>query len=118
MKIKTATTFWERLRGLLGTDANQLNFDVLHLKPCTDIHTFGMRYPLDVAFLNCHNRVIGIRRRICPNRFCSAPFGTVSVLERPALRQAWFKKGDILPPASPNNHIRKNRYTFQKGIQP
>jgi len=89
MKIATATSFWQRTRGLLGTYPSELNFDALHLIPCKSIHTFGMHYTIDIAFLNCHNRIIHTRYGIAPNRLCHAPKLTASVLERPTQESPW-----------------------------
>ena len=96
MRIKAATSFQSRLCGLLGTDPRQLGFDALHLIPCGDVHTFGMRYALDIAFLDHRNRVITICRGVRPNRLCFAPRGTASVLERPAQKQSWVLPGDFV----------------------
>jgi len=84
MKIVEASSFGARLRGLLGTQAGDIDFDLLHLKPCKSIHTFGMNYALDVAFLDSKGRVIKVCRNLPPCRLCSAPRRTASVLERPA----------------------------------
>ena len=96
MRVATASSFWSRFRGLLGTRFDRLAFDALHLTPCKSIHTFGMRYALDVAFLNRHNKVIRVRYRVMPMRWCSAPPGTVSVLERPAAQRPWLHNGQYI----------------------
>ncbi|MGH9027282.1 MAG: DUF192 domain-containing protein [Acidimicrobiia bacterium] len=50
-----ATTRRARRRGLLGQD----DFDgALVLRPCRQVHTFGMRFPLDVAFCDGDGRVL------------------------------------------------------------
>lgn len=54
-----------RRRGLLGRDAVE---GVLVLRPCRHVHTFGMRFPIDVAFC----AVTGVVLRTCtlpPRRF-------------------------------------------------
>lgn len=46
--VEVAATRRARRRGLLGRDG----FDgVLVLVPCRQVHTFGMRFPIDVAFV-------------------------------------------------------------------
>ena len=45
--VEVADRFESRLRGLLGRD----RFDgALLLRPARSVHTFGMRFPIDVAF--------------------------------------------------------------------
>jgi uncharacterized membrane protein (UPF0127 family) len=53
----------ERMRGLLGRsclDATQ----ALWLEPCNAVHTFGMRFPIDVVFIDDRNRVLAIHRNV------------------------------------------------------
>ena len=48
MRVEIACSTWSRLRGLLG----RKRFDgVLLLMPCNDVHTFGMKAPIDIAFV-------------------------------------------------------------------
>ncbi|MCL2679980.1 MAG: DUF192 domain-containing protein [Coriobacteriia bacterium] len=107
MNIKTATTHYDRMKGLLGTRQHQLDFDALHLIPCKGVHTFGMKYALDLAFLDRRGRVIALRRNIAPNRMCQSPPGTKSVLERPTSKSRWLKPGE---------HLAK--YTNAQGVRP
>lgn len=44
-----------RTRGLLGRDALE---GVLVLRPCRNVHTFGMRFPIDVVFCDRDGRVL------------------------------------------------------------
>jgi len=44
---EVAVTRRQRRRGLLGRDAQD---GAIVLRPCRQVHTFGMRFPLDVAF--------------------------------------------------------------------
>ena len=48
IELRVLNSWAERVRGLLATDADAA--PVL-LTRCGSIHTFGMRYPLDVAFV-------------------------------------------------------------------
>lgn len=49
--VMQTTNPWERVRGLLGR--NQLkDGEGLLITDCPSIHTFGMRYPIDIIFLN------------------------------------------------------------------
>ena len=97
MKIKTVSTYYARMKGLLGTSQHQLEFDALHLIPCRGVHTYGMKYSLDLAFLNKKGEVIACKRNVPPNEACSSPKGTRSVLERPASPCPWLQPGDYIP---------------------
>lgn len=57
----------DRMRGLLGRDELPRG-ELLLLEPCGAIHTFGMRFALDVLFLDRDWRVVGIRRALRPGR--------------------------------------------------
>ena len=48
--VYRTTNAWERLRGLLGR-APLGRDEGLLLEPCGSIHTFLMRYPIDVVYL-------------------------------------------------------------------
>ena len=45
--LEVADGFESRLRGLLGRDGLE---GAMLLKPARAVHTFGMRFPIDVAF--------------------------------------------------------------------
>lgn len=60
----TAISLWvartrrARSRGLLGTDDLA---GALWIEKCPAIHTFGMRYPLRVAFVDKHGVIVAIK---------------------------------------------------------
>lgn len=61
-----AESFWKRLKGLLGT--RELPEDTgLLLKPCRQIHTWWMNYPIDVLYLDSHGRILHIDSEVPPN---------------------------------------------------
>jgi len=66
-KVRTARTFLSRLAGLLGTGAIAEG-EGLWIVPCRGVHTLGMRYPIDVAFLDAPGIVVGILEGLPPNR--------------------------------------------------
>lgn len=83
----------QRLRGLLFTQPGD---DVLLLAPCRGVHTFGMGYALDIAFLDKRGRVVESYRDVMPKRRlrCSR---ARAVLERYAQpRRAWYIPGDYM----------------------
>jgi uncharacterized protein len=50
---------------------------------CSSVHTFGMRFPLDVFFLDAEGRVISVRRRVPPRRVVWQR-GAAAILEIPS----------------------------------
>jgi uncharacterized protein len=58
-RIRVATSYWSRLRGLLGTRPGGLP---LLLSPANSVHGVGMTYPLDVASLDDTGRVRHVSR--------------------------------------------------------
>lgn len=44
-----ATSSFARMKGLLGTASLPIGHALI-IKPCSSIHTFGMRYAIDVLF--------------------------------------------------------------------
>jgi len=65
--VRTAQTFLSRLVGLLGTAAIAEG-EGLWIAPCRRVHTLGMRYPIDVAFLDARGVVVGTLEGLPPNR--------------------------------------------------
>jgi uncharacterized protein len=53
----------------------------LLIPDCRSVHTFGMRFPLDVAFLDSRGRELRVERRVGPRRLLVCP-GAYAVLER------------------------------------
>jgi uncharacterized membrane protein (UPF0127 family) len=66
-QVRTAHTFLSRLVGLLGTAA-LADGEGLWIVPCGGVHTLGMRYSIDVAFLDAGGVVVGILEGLPPNR--------------------------------------------------
>jgi hypothetical protein len=63
------------------------------LLPCNDIHTFGMRAAIDVAFVASDGAVVESHRRIPPNRRLRNSRASAT-LERFSTDDAWFQPGD------------------------
>lgn len=80
--IREASTWWSRLRGLLGTDALPEG-NGLWIHPCTGIHSIGMRYEIDVLFLDPKMRVVGLYSRFPRNRISRIFRNALGVLELP-----------------------------------
>ena len=56
--LEIATSYRARTRGLLGRDSLD---GALLLSPAGSIHTFGMRIPIDVAYLDRNLTVLAVR---------------------------------------------------------
>lgn len=69
----------ERMRGLLGRPA-LTEEQGIWIEPCSSIHTIGMRYPIDVIFMNKSGVVKKVSRKLKSFRF-TACSGTRSTLE-------------------------------------
>lgn len=90
-RLLLACSLSSRLAGMLFTPETD---DVMVLMPCHDIHTFGMRYALDVAFIDSQGRVVKAVRDLLPNKRVRG-VGAVAVLERRAIpREVWFEEGE------------------------
>ncbi|MBU5612493.1 DUF192 domain-containing protein [Geomonas sp. Red51] len=80
--VDLAESFFGRLKGLLGRRELPAGRG-LWIKPCSSVHTFGMRFTIDVLFLDRDMRVVAMAKTLRPNRvspFCSQAH---SVLELP-----------------------------------
>ena len=90
MAFRLLETFAERLRGLLGTTEDALP---VALARCSSIHTFGMRYRLDVAFLDGGGRVLGAWTGVPPGRLLARRTARLA-LERPHRHGPWLVEGE------------------------
>lgn len=96
-KILVADNMISRLVGLMFRSSPPQNAEGLLLDPCNSIHTFFMKYPLDVVFLNSKNEVIKIIRNLKPWRMTWIYFRASKTLELPAGKlPSEVKKGDVL----------------------
>lgn len=86
-----AATFGGRMRGLLGTRAGE-GIGVLLLAPCSSVHTFGMSYPIDVAFVSGCGTVLKTIRGLGSGKVVGA-YGSCCVFEREVSDNPWFYEG-------------------------
>lgn len=68
------------------------------LKPCYQIHTWFMGFPIDAAFLDRDNRIIAILTELRPFRISGMYMKARSVLELPAgtIKRTRTEVGDRL----------------------
>jgi uncharacterized membrane protein (UPF0127 family) len=81
--LTVADNLLKRMRGLLGKNEMHIG-EALWISPCMSIHTFLMKFPIDVAFLDKRNKVIATIKGLKPNRITRLYFCAVSVIEMPA----------------------------------
>ena len=82
-RVGVADSILTRMKGLLGKKSLPEG-EALWLRPCNSVHTFGMRFPIDVIFLDRHQRVVALFRDLRPNRLTIPSFSASSALELPA----------------------------------
>jgi uncharacterized membrane protein (UPF0127 family) len=81
-RIRVADTGLTRVVGLLGERELQQG-DGLLIVPSQGIHTWGMRFPIDVAVLDRAWKVIGMRRAMAPFRMTRIFWKGAAVIELP-----------------------------------
>ena len=77
-----AETFWQRFRGLMGRSALREG-EGLVLKGDKSIHSFFMKFPIDVVYADREGRVVRLDPAMSPNRFGPIVFKAVYILELP-----------------------------------
>jgi uncharacterized protein len=96
-RAERAEHFKDRLVGLMGRRSLAFG-EGLHITPCNSIHTFFMRIPIDVAFLDAQGVIVKQFSALPPWRASSVYFQARSVLELPAgtLAASGTREGDRL----------------------
>jgi len=82
-KIRLASKWYARLKGLLGTRGLDSNSG-LWLSPCNSIHMLGMIYSIDAIFLDKHYRVCKLVHNLRPFAMSFGGKKAYSVIELPA----------------------------------
>ena len=83
-RLAVADTHWSRFLGLMGRDpATFADGDALWITPCRGVHTFAMRFPIDVAYLDREGVVVHLERSLRPWRVAPVRLRAASVLELP-----------------------------------
>lgn len=93
--LKEATGFCSRLKGLIGK-AYLKEGEGLWMARCRAIHTFGMRFPIDVVFLDKRNIVVAAIKNLPSRRITRFYFNAESVLELPtgSIESTFTEPGD------------------------
>lgn len=95
-RVWHAHRFWARLRGLLGRPELALD-EGLMLSPCRQVHTFGLRYTLDVVYLDKQGRIVKCAPSVAPNRVSGSRLAWHTLeLAQGAIAQQGLAVGDQL----------------------
>ena len=79
-EVKVAQSFLTRTIGLLSRSNISENQSLI-IKPCCSIHTFFMRFPIDVLFVDGKNRIIAAYENVLPNRILPVHLTSLYVVE-------------------------------------
>lgn len=95
-ELEVAGSGSSRRKGLLGRDSLPRGTG-LWIVPCESVHTFFMRFPIDLVYLDRRNRVRKVRSAVGAWRL-SACITAHSVLELPAgmIQATRTQRGDML----------------------
>jgi len=86
-EIPVAVGLRARTLGLALLDPAEAGPGLL-IPRCAAVHTFGMRFALDLWFLDADDKPLGVRRGVPPRRFVACR-GAVAVLEVPTRARAF-----------------------------
>jgi uncharacterized protein len=100
-RCTVANTMWSRMRGLLGKGSLQSGVGLL-IRPAPSIHTFFMRFPIDVVFLSRQGEVLKVAERVPPwrARSCRHAYAVLELAAGEAGRRG-IAVGDRLETAPP-----------------
>lgn len=107
--LMLADTHWTRLRGLMATDAEKFpQGRGLWIVPCRGVHTFGMRFAIDVVYLNAEQKVVYVQENLRPWRMAPVRLSAVSVVELPpgTIGQTQTGVGDVIDVGLNGNGVR------------
>ncbi len=79
-RLERATTFWQRLRGLMFRRPLQPGEGLL-IEPCRSIHTHWMRAAIDVVLLDRDGVVLSVHPNVRPWRMIHGTKDTHAILE-------------------------------------
>lgn len=80
LRVHVTCNFWQRLRGLLGTKILMEDCGLL-IRPCNSVHMLGMRYAIDVVYLDERGIIIKIVENLTPWSGISCCFQAKGALE-------------------------------------
>jgi len=98
-EVELAAGPWGRLKGLLGRQVKEfIQGKGILIVPSQGVHTLGMSFPIDAAYLDRDGRVIHVCHQLAPFRIAPLKLKSRSVLELPAgtLARTRTEVGDML----------------------
>ena len=106
-RIAVAETSLSRMVGLLGKSGLEPGAGML-IVPSQAVHTIGMRFAIDVVFIDRKRRVVHLRPAMAPNRVTGLHWRARFVLELPAgiIARTATAVGDQLAIMEPSAGIR------------
>ena len=78
-KAFKTTNFFERMRGLLFKEKLNSSSGLI-ISPCSSVHTFGMKYTIDVVFLDKELTIVKLVKSLKPWRMAASNTSSI-VLE-------------------------------------
>jgi uncharacterized membrane protein (UPF0127 family) len=94
--LQIAGSFTARAKGLLGRNGLPPGQGLL-IRPCRSIHTWFMRFPIDVIFLDTHWRIVRVVLDLDPWRLAWGGHTAAAVVE---VQSGW------LPPLQPGETLK------------
>ena len=83
-QLSIAATHWSRLRGLMCTEPDGFHAGQgLWIVPSRGVHTFAMRFPIDVLYLDEEKTVVHLEQDLKPWRVAPVRMQAASVIELP-----------------------------------
>jgi uncharacterized membrane protein (UPF0127 family) len=83
-QLSIAATHWSRLRGLMCTELDTFRAGRgLWIVPSRGVHTFAMRFPIDVLYLDEEKTVVHLEQDLKPWRVAPVRMQAASVIELP-----------------------------------
>jgi uncharacterized membrane protein (UPF0127 family) len=82
--LSIADTHWSRFCGLMGVDTSSFPAGQgLWIVPSRGVHTFAMRFPIDVIYLDGDKVVVHLEKDLKPWRLAPVRLRATSILELP-----------------------------------
>jgi uncharacterized membrane protein (UPF0127 family) len=94
-RTSVADGVWTRLRGLM-LQRPLKDGEALLIKPCSSVHMFFMRFPLDIVFFGKDGSVVKIISHLKPWRLALGGKGAWCALELPSGAASGISVGDMI----------------------
>lgn len=96
-EVRVAQNFFTRSFGLL-LKKSLSESEGLIIKPCCSIHTFFMKFAIDVLFINKKNEIVALYENIKPHRILPIHLNSYYVIELPSgsISAKNIEKGNLI----------------------